>query len=346
VVLFSSKAGLPGAAWKLAKRLVSDSRRFDLVHIHSLWNIVATLSARGARRAELPFVVSPRGMLDQVCLRRRRTLKRCYAALFEKQTVEGAALLHFLNHAEAESRRVPWFHYPNHFVAPNGISLISSSVERGAFRRRFSEFRQRQLMLFMGRLHPIKGLDLQLQALRKLVENNPRLLWLLIGPDDGEWQRLHRKIQLMGLEGHAQWLGPMMGQERLSALSDADVVVQTSLYECHSITIGEAMAVGAPLVITDTVHRPEVAAAGAGLVVSRDSDKLAGAIEEILRSPERGVLMREAGQRFAAEQLTWGRIAKRMNNAYREMVYGATINHLSHMNGRETDPLTNQNVVA
>jgi glycosyltransferase involved in cell wall biosynthesis len=325
VSLFSSKAGLTGASLKLAKQIASGSKRYDLVHIHSLWNQVATCAAAAARRARLPYVLSPRGMLDQVCLERRRTLKRLYAMLFERRTIEGAALLHFLNDAEAESPRVKWFRFPGHFVASNGIGLTTSAVERGEFRRRFPGLKDRRLMIFLGRLHPIKGLDLQLQALSLLVRNDPRVLWLLIGPDDGEWQRLRKAIQGMGLEEHAQWLGPMMGQERLSALADADVVVQTSLYECHSMAVGEAMALGAPLVITDTVNRPEVERVGAGRVVSRDAAELARAIEEIFQSPERARLMREAGRRFAAQYLDWANIAHNMNAVYNELLYGSSM---------------------
>jgi glycosyltransferase involved in cell wall biosynthesis len=325
VVLFDSKAGLTGAAWKLSRQIAADAARFDLVHIHSLWNVVATLSAAGSRRARLPYVVSPMGMLDHVCLSRRRTLKRLYAALFERRTIEGASLIHFLSDAEAESRRVEWFRFPKHFVAPNGVDLKQSDIERGSFRRRFPELKDRPLMLYLGRLHPIKGLDLQLQAVSALVKSNPRLLWVLIGPDDGEWQRLYGAIRRMGLEDNVRWLGPMMGPERLAALAEADVVVQTSFYECHSVAVSEAMAVGAPLVITDTVHRPEVQQVGAGYVVGRNADQLASAVEEIYRSPERAEAMRVAGRSFAARSMTWKSVALNLNAVYRELLGGAVV---------------------
>lgn len=323
VSLFSSKAGLIGAAWNLSAQIASSSGRFDLVHIHSLWNVVATWSAAGSRRARLPYVVSPTGMLDHVCLKRRSTLKRVYAALFERHTVEGASLLHFQNDAEAESKRVKWFRFPKHFVVANGMSLEQSPVERGSFRRSFPELKDRQLMLYLGRLHAIKGLDLQLQALSKLVKNNPQIIWVLIGPDDGEWPRLQRAIRDMGLEENVRWLGPIMGPERLAALAEADVVVQTSFYECYSTTVSEALAVGAPLVITDTVHRPEVERAGAGRVISRDADELASAVEEICRSPERAESMRVAGRRFADQHMTWERAALNLNTVYKELLSDA-----------------------
>jgi glycosyltransferase involved in cell wall biosynthesis len=150
-------------------------------------------------------------------------------------------------------------------------------------------------------------------------------MWVLIGPDDGEWQRLLRAIQGMGLEENVRWLGPIMGPERLAALAEADVVVHTSFYECYSTIVSEALAVGAPMVITDTVHRPEVERAGAGRVVSRDADELASAIEEILQSPERAESMREAGRRFAAQNMTWERAALNLNTAYKELLSGAAV---------------------
>jgi glycosyltransferase involved in cell wall biosynthesis len=325
VSLFNSKTGLIVAAWNLSAQIASNSGQFDLVHIHSLWNPVATLAALGARRARLPYVLAPRGMLDDTCLGRRHNLKRLYAALFERRTVEGASLLHFLSESEAESTRIKWFRFPRHFVAPNGIHLTRSAIERGSFSRSFPKLKDRQLMLYLGRLHPIKGLDLQLKALSKLVRSNPRIMWVLIGPDDGEWPRLQRAIREMGLEENALWVGPMMGQERLAALAEADVVVQTSFYECFSMTVSEALAVGAPLVITDTVHRPEVEREGAGRVVSRDADELASAVEEILRSPERAESMRAAGRSFAARSMTWERVALNLNAVYKELLDGAAM---------------------
>jgi glycosyltransferase involved in cell wall biosynthesis len=117
----------------------------------------------------------------------------------------------------------------------------------------------------------------------------------------------------------------MMGPERLAALAEADVVVHTSFYECYSTIVSEALAVGAPLVITDTVHRPEVERAGAGRVVSRDADELACAVEEILQSPERAESMRVAGRHYAARSMTWERAARNLNTVYKELLGGAAM---------------------
>lgn len=322
IALFSSRAGRYGAARKMSAEIKSRANRFDLIHIHSIWNPVVTLAASAARLSKTPYILAPRGMLDAFCLRRRRTLKRVYAALFDRLTVEKANRLQFMNEYEAASSQNDWFRLPQYFISPNGIDLKIAETERGAFRRNHPDLRDKQIMLFLGRLHAIKGLDLQLQALSRLVEKHPDLMWVLIGPDAGEWRRLKSKAESAGLDSHVRWIGPISGPERFSALADANVVLQTSFYEGHSMTVNEALAVGAPLVITDTVHRDEVERSGAGLVVRRDAGELAAAVDNILRAPDKGESNRISGRSFANEHLDWRRIVAGLTEVYGNVISG------------------------
>jgi len=127
-------------------------------------------------------------------------------------------------------------------------------------------------------------------------------------------------IRKTGLAAHVKWIGPIMGDDRFSAMIDADVLVQTSFYECQSMTVNEALAVGVPLVVTDSINYGEVQSAGAGYVVRRDADALAQAIDRILGSPDLGVSMRNAGRRFAAQKLSWSGIAEIVNRAYGDLI--------------------------
>jgi glycosyltransferase involved in cell wall biosynthesis len=163
-------------------------------------------------------------------------------------------------------------------------------------------------------------LDLQLLALERLIPKYPQLIWVLVGPDHGEWERLSGLIQRSGLESHVKWIGPLTGGERFSAIADADVLLQTSLYECQSMTVNEALAVGVPMVVTDSINYGEVQSAGAGYVVTRDSVALAAAIDSILESPNTNIAMRNAGRKYAEENLSWPIIARVVVAAYEEMM--------------------------
>jgi glycosyltransferase involved in cell wall biosynthesis len=113
-----------------------------------------------------------------------------------------------------------------------------------------------------------------------------------------------------------------MGQDRFAAIKDADVLVQTSLYECQSMTVNEGLAVGVPLVVTDSINYGEVESAGAGYVVPRDAAQLANAIDRILQAPDTNKRMREAGREFARTELLWTKIAATVEAAYGDAVPG------------------------
>ncbi len=321
IVLFAASNGSLTGARRISKAIRERATDFDLIHIHSFWNFTVTWAAAAARNANIPYLIAPRGMLSETCLRQHRYgIKRAYAGAVDRRTVEGAARMHFLNEDEWRASQNGWFRYPDHFLARNGVDQELQSVRPGLLRTRFPKLEGRRIMLFQGRLHAIKGLDLQLQALPRLIPKYPDLIWLLVGPDDGEWPRLQSSIRKMRLEAHVKWIGPLAGSERFMALADADVLVQTSFYECQSMTVNEALAVGVPLVVTDSINYREVQSAGAGYVVERNADELAKAIDAILKDPAASEEMRRAGRRFAAAEVSWGKIARTVSDAYIEIL--------------------------
>jgi glycosyltransferase involved in cell wall biosynthesis len=323
VKLFPARDGSLSGARQFSKAILARANDFDLIHIHSLWNFTVTRAAAAARKARIPYVITPMGMLSEACLRQRRyALKRAYAGAFDRRTIEGAARLHFLNDDELRSSQNSWFRNPEHFLAPNGVDLNGIAVRPGSFRARFPEVEDRRIMLFLGRLHTIKGLDLQLETLNRLKSKYPDLVWVLVGPDEGEWPRLDSLIRKMGLAANVKWIGPIMGDDRFAALVDADVLLQTSFYECQSMTVNEALAVGVPLVVTDSINYSAVQTSGAGFVVKSDAAELAAAIDAILQAPDKGEEMRIAGRRFANAELSCSRIASVVTAAYDDVIEG------------------------
>jgi glycosyltransferase involved in cell wall biosynthesis len=245
--------------------------------------------------------------------------------------------MHFLNEDEWRASQNGWFRFPDHFLARNGVDLDLESTRHGLLRARFPELEGRRIMLFQGRLHAIKGLDLQLQALSRLISKYPDLIWLLVGPDDGEWPRLQSSIRKMRLEAHVKWIGPLAGSERFLALADADVLVQTSFYECQSMTVNEALAVGVPLVVTDSINYREVQSAGAGYVVGRNAAEVAKAIDAVLQAPDVSEEMRKGGRQFAREELSWTKIAAGVNDSYHEIL---SLRHRVEVSGGWQDGAT------
>ncbi|HJU05318.1 MAG TPA: glycosyltransferase, partial [Nitrospiraceae bacterium] len=206
-------------------------------------------------------------------------------------------------------------------VIPNGIDpSLRTNVATGRFRHAHPNFIGKKILLFSGRLHPSKGLELQLHALAVLVKQFPQVMWVLVGPDQGMWARLRHEACSLGLESYVFRTGLLPHEQCLEALADADVLLLTSHHEAHSMAMNEALCLGVPIVMTDTLHFKEVQEAGAGYVVPWDPGSLAAAVADILQHHDRAVSMRQAGLRLVTDRLAWPKVADAMVRAYEHIL--------------------------
>ncbi|HSB74821.1 MAG TPA: glycosyltransferase [Terriglobales bacterium] len=293
---------------------------FDLVHLHALWNPKITVAAAACRRARVPYLISPHGMLQEVSVSVKGPLKRVYYRLFEKATLEGAAAVHFLTGHEAEesTRWTPAAMLQ--LIAPNGIDPgLGKGIQPGTFRNAHPQLHGRRLLLFLGRLHWSKGLDLQLETVARLARQMPDVTWVLVGPDGGQWSGLWRKVREHGLAAQVLWTGPLPWRQCLEALADADLFLLTSRHEAHSVAMNEALAMGVPVLLSDTVRFHAVEEWGAGRVAA-DADQLAQAAVEILSDGDLAAAMGRAGRKMASDLLAWPKVADAMLRGYRTLL--------------------------
>ncbi len=307
------------------RQLLRNLARFDLVHLHCVWNPPITVAAFACRKVGVPYIVSPRGMLQDGAVQERRWLKEAYHRACERRTIGGASALHFLTRVERDNSRrfldgvVPFF------VVPNGVDpALAEAVEPGRFRQAHAGLQGKRILLFLGRLHRSKGLELQAQSVALLTRDFPDLVWVLVGPDDGEWGHVLRLSRELKLERHVLWTGLLPQKASVEALADADAFVLTSRrgQEGHSMAMNEALAVGVPVIITETVGFDEVKTWGAGHVVPWNPHHVAAAIAEVLMHRARAEQMREAARRLVAERLAWPKIAEQMVRLYEQVLAG------------------------
>jgi glycosyltransferase involved in cell wall biosynthesis len=279
----------------------------DVCVVHTLWNPVATLAAWACRTRGIPYVLSPHGMMNEVCLARHAYRKRVYSALVEAKTVAGAACVRFLNEHEAARSHPEWLRMDRVEVIPNGVDLVDVREELG-----FPEaLRNRRVVLFVGRLHPIKRLDLQAEAMSRVMRRHSDVVWVLIGHNDGEWKNVETLAKRNGIEDRVSWLGSIHGNRRLKMMQEAEVVILTSDHEGQSMVVNESLSVGVPLVVTNSVNASEVGNCGAGIVVAQDIGRIAEAIERVLEEKTAAAEMRTAGVRYAEANLSWDVVADR-----------------------------------
>ncbi|MBI2835270.1 MAG: glycosyltransferase [Acidobacteria bacterium] len=287
-----------------SRRLAAAIADSMLVEIHSVWNATTTRAAALCRRAGVPYVLAPRGMLDPFCLGHHAWLKRMYERIADRDTVTGASGFHFLSEEERDRAVIGRPLQPDEVaVASNGAATPPPLVA-GALRSRFPETTGRQVLLSLGRLDAIKGIDLQLEALARIHESRRPLL-LVIGPDYGDSDRLRRMARRLALNPWVTWAQPVYGDERFSLLADADAVLLTSLYDANPVVATEALAAGAVLVATRGCGGLDAAARhDAALVAGRTAEDLAAAILAILDDRDAAKRLRERAKAYAASALS------------------------------------------
>lgn len=298
---------------------------FDLVHVHGLYRFPPTYAAWQARKQEVPYIIRPHGSLDPFLYgksSRSVALKRLYERWFDLPNLHAAGAIHYTAEEERERAAYLKLHAPS-FVIPNGVDwqLFEKLPERGSFRSAH-KLGDTPLILFLGRLHLTKGLDILIPAFDAVRRTVPDAQLAIVGPENDDYgQKVRGWVRERGLDETVHFIGHLDSADVIQAYVDADVFVLPSYTENFGMTVVEAMACGRPVVISDQVniHR-EVSAAGAGLVTRCDAIEVAQTLIGLLNDAGRRCAMGEAGRRMVQERYTWPPIVDALTREYQAVV--------------------------
>jgi glycosyltransferase involved in cell wall biosynthesis len=299
----------------LGRALHHEIGKFDIVHLHSvfLWPTWAT--ARVARNAGIPYVLSPHGMLvKDLIARRSRLVKSAWIHLIERSNVERSAALHLTSQLErTEIARFGW-RLPRLVVIPIAIDeplfqndKIASDVE--------AITSEQPLVLFLGRLSWKKGLDRLLHAFARTTAG----ILAVVGTDDENFAPQLAKLATgLRIADRVRILPrTVLGSEKERLFAAARLFVLPSYSENFGITVLEAMRRGVPVVVTPEVGAAEIVrTSGAGLVVAGDVGPLSSAIRLLTADLGLARSMGEAGRRHAAAHFTWDHMAMQVEDLY------------------------------
>lgn len=299
---------------------------FDIVEIHGLYRFPPTYAAWQARRQGVPYIIRPHGSLDPYLYGTSSAgsvrLKRLYERWFDLPNLHAAGAIHYTAEEERERAAFLKLRAPS-FVLPNGLDWdrYRELPARGALRARWG-LGEAPVVLFLGRLHFKKGLDLLIPAFDALRQRVPGVQLVIAGPENDDYgQQVRGWVRERGLEAAVHFVGSLHGAEVLQAYVDADVFALPSYTENFGMTVAEAMACALPVVISDQVNiHAEVAGAGAGVVTHCDATEVAHALQELLCDPQRRRAMGEAGRRLVQTKYTWPAIIDDLTLEYEQMV--------------------------
>ncbi len=306
-----------------APRLSDDLQRssHDVVHQHGLWLYPSIAVARWRRARARPVVISTQGMLEPWAIANSALKKRIAGALFERSNLAHAACIHC---SAAEVDGIHAFGLRNPIaVIPNGVDipLRLTPLARPAWMG--SE--PRRTLLFLGRIHPKKGILELLRAWSSLKSEFPQVAksWLLAiaGWDDGghaaEVRALAEELRLDS--NSVVFPGPLFGEAKTAALSHANAFILPSYSEGLPMTVLEAWSQGLPVLMTRECNLPEGFDAGAAVEITTRPDALAQVLSRTLvRDDLSGIGIK--GRDLVRSRFDWGSIVAELRSVYEWLV--------------------------
>ena len=301
-------------------RLLTEAmRETDIVHGYGLYNLLCPRAVSVARRARRPFVLEPLGMYTPKG--GNRLVKKLYHCLFTKYMFRHAAAV--IATSPAEARELSGVLNEKKIVLRrNGIdtTLFQNLLPAKNFRARFKIGDSEKIILFMGRIDPIKNLVELMHAFVEAAVPNCRLA--LVGPilEPDYAAEVQATIHSTGAGEKVLLTGALYGEEKLEAYSAADSFVLPSLSESFGNAAAEAIAAGLPVLVTEGCGIAPMIRERAGLVVPCTRAGLRDGLRALMNDSQRAVVTRRRAEVVA--ELSWEEPLRQTEELYRQIATG------------------------
>lgn len=312
-VLGPKKLGYAPAMWRCLREEMAE-RPYSILHSHNLWAMPSIFPWFISKWREVPHIVSPRGTLTKYSMQSGSRFKSFYWPLIQKPALEAATAFHATAASELDDIRRCGFRQPV-AVIPNGID-ISQNQSDGTGKC----FRT---VLFFGRLHPEKGIDVLLRAWARVHSVKPDWRLRIVGPSTGGYREvLERLIGELRLES-VRIEGPKFEEsEKLQVFREAALYVLPSPSENFGMTVAESLSVGTPVITNRGAPWSKVVQRDCGWWIQHGVDALAAALIEAM-SLDPAVLQAKGsnGREWMQQEFGWSRVISQMREFYRFVLH-------------------------
>jgi glycosyltransferase involved in cell wall biosynthesis len=294
--------------------------RTDLIHDNGIWLLHNHRLAALAAMRGIPRIVSTRGMLEPWAMAHKRWKKRLAWTLYQNRDLRRARCHHATAETEARNLRELRLGVPIEII-PNGVDL-PQGCRRPERTEGFDRARGCRTALFLGRIYPVKGLPMLIEAWARLRPHGWRLE--IAGPDEaGHQAEVERAVSAAGLSEVVSFIGPVHGAAKQSAFLSADLLVFPSHSESFGMVVAEALAHGVPVLTTTRTPWSVLPKRGCGWCVAATADGIAEGLRQATSQPPatlRG--MGEKGRELVAAEFAWERVAQRFLSIYQDILDG------------------------
>lgn len=293
----------------------------DLVHTHGIWTYLSLATVRwsksNGRITPRPYVVSTHGMLDPWALHNSRWKKIIAAFVFERRHLDNAACIHAFNEVEAAAIRAFGLRNPI-CVIPNGVEVHAGNVADRTPPWAADLAGGRKVLLYLGRLHPKKGLSILLRGWKEAFKRESDWVLVIAGWDQGGHRgELEQLACELKITDSVHFAGSLFGEERESAYQNANAFVLPSLSEGQPLVVLEAWSHARPVLMTPECNLPEGFEKGAAIRMNTTVEGAAEGLGKLFALEESALQeMGRRGRDLVIANFSWSQIASQMFAVY------------------------------
>ncbi|MBO6556984.1 MAG: glycosyltransferase [Pseudomonadales bacterium] len=290
----------------LASALRSESP--DIIHLHGLWRYTSVAANSWSSQSYKPLAISTHGMLAPSALTFNKLHKRIVSLLFQQRVLDEAQCLFASSARELEDIRNYGLKNPV-AVIPHGVQKLSENT---------LTIPKEKVVLYMGRLHPIKGIETLISSWTKLENSFPDWQLQIVGPDSqGYRNKLERQIEAARLRS-VKIKSQVGERERNRMMAAAEFTVLPSQSENFGLVVAESLMASTPVIANSGAPWEGLLAHNCGLWINRGTDELTSALRKMMRLPDQDRhSMGERGRDWMLDEFTWDSIAQKHELAYK-----------------------------
>lgn len=293
------------------KKTITD---FDIVHIHEHRHSLAIATHRYAKRNNVPYVLQAHGSV--LPFFQKEKMKEVFDKLWGFDVLHDAARVFALTEVEKEQYLKMGIKRENIEIVPLGINLeeYSNLPSKGNFKSKSNIDENDKLILFLGRIHEIKGLDLLIKSFSQISDDNVKLA--IVGGDYGFKGQLEKLITEHDLKDKVLFPGILTGRDKIEALIDCDIFVMPSRYESFTTSGLEAMACSKPLILTKNNHIQTWVKDNVGLICEFSESDLTKCMEQLLNDDELCKRFGKSGRELVENKYNWDKVSHEIEKIY------------------------------
>ena len=306
----------------MKKYLKQNINKFDIIHMHNFRTYQNIIVHRFAKKHKIPYVLQAHGSVPRII--EKKGLKYLFDIFFGYRILRDASKVIAVSNVEVDQYVQIGVPKEKIVVIPNGIDVDSFSdlPEKGTFRKQYG-ISEKYIVLFLGRLHEIKGIDFLIESYAELKKELDDVVLILAGSDDGYKAKAEILINELNLTNGVRFIGHVSGTDKLAAYVDADVLVYPSIFEIFGLVPFEAIMCGTPIIVTDDCGCGGlVRETNCGYLVKYgDVNNLAEMMKWVIKNPKEGKKLVNTGRKYVEDNLAWNNAVKHVEGIYENCIH-------------------------